>query len=70
MKVLLRNLETGLLYAGPEQWTTDYAQAKDFQETDRAIDTVSKAKLAAVELLMHFEDPFFEIPLQIVGLGG
>ncbi len=66
MKVLLRDTQTGLLYAGPDQWTADYAEAKDFEETDRAVDMASAAKLSGVEVLMHFENPHFEIPLQIV----
>ncbi len=70
MKVLLRNLETGLFYAGPDRWTKDYSEALDFQQTELAIDRVSEARLPGMEVLIHFEDPVFEIPLQIVGAGG
>ncbi len=66
MKVLLRNVDTGLLYAGPEKWTADYAEAKDFEQTDRAIDAALEARFTGVEVLMHFEDPYFQIPLQII----
>jgi len=70
MKVLLRNTQTGLFYAGPGQWTADPSPAVDFEATDVALDRVSHEKLEAMEVLMHFEDPHFEIPMNIVGLGG
>ena len=70
MRVLLRNTQTGLFYAGPDQWTEDHSGAVDFEATDRALDRVSEAKLQTVEVLMRFEDPHFEIPLAISGLGG
>jgi hypothetical protein len=68
--VLLRNTISGLFYAGPGRWTGDDAGAVDFEATDRALDCVSEAKLQTVEVLMRFEDPHFEIPLAIAGLGG
>lgn len=69
MKVLLRHPETGLFYAGPEQWTGNHDEAIDFEATDRAMDEVWEAKLQHIEVLMKFEDPSFEIPLAVVGLG-
>jgi hypothetical protein len=69
MRVLLRNLQTGLLYAGPGQWTENYAEARGFETMNGAIDFVSQAKLAAMQVLMRFENPEYEIPLTIVGLG-
>lgn len=70
MRVLLRNTRTGLFYAGPDQWTEERSEAQDFEATDRALDIVSEAKLKTVEVLMHFEDPYFEIPMNIFGAGG
>jgi hypothetical protein len=69
MKVLLRQPDTGLFYAGPNSWTMDVGAAHDFQETNRAIDEVSQSNLSAVEVLMQFENPTFEIPLKIVSTG-
>jgi hypothetical protein len=70
MKVLLRHTQTGLFYAGSDHWTDDHSEAVDFEATDRALDHVSEAKLQAMEVLMRFDDPHFEIPLTIAGLGG
>lgn len=69
MKVLLRDPETGLFYAGPEQWTGNHEEALDFEVTDRAMDQVWEAKLQRIEVLMKFDNPSFEIPLTVVGLG-
>jgi hypothetical protein len=66
MKVLLRNIQTGLFYAGPEQWTEDQCVATDFEGPDRALDQVSESNLEAVEVVIHFEDTCFDIPLKIV----
>ncbi len=69
MKFLLRNTETGLLYAGPDQWTNTYSEAEEFASMTSAMDIVAATKLNAMQVLMHFEDSAYEIPLTIVGLG-
>ncbi len=69
MKVLLRHTQTGLFYAGPEKWTEQSSEALDFQATDCALDRIWEAKLEGMEVLMHFDDPFFEIPLTLAGEG-
>ena len=69
MRIFLRNTSTRLLYVGPEEWTEDPAAAFDFEMPDRALDRARSEGLAPVELLMHFDNPAFEVPLTIVGLG-
>ena len=69
MKVLLRNTETGLFYAGAEEWTDDQYVATDFEGPDRALDQVAESNLEAVEVVIHFEDTHFDIPLTIVTTG-
>jgi hypothetical protein len=69
MKVFLRNTETGLFYAGPDHWTGEHGEAMEFRGPDRALDQVSEAKLNAMEVIIHFEESHFDIPLKIVGLG-
>lgn len=69
MRVLLRSTETGLFYAGPDQWTSRHAEAKDFEETARALDAAAATRTTALELLMAFDEPAFEIPLKIVSTG-
>ncbi len=69
MRVLLRNIETGLFYAGSEKWTANDAEAIDFHKTDLAIDAVWENKLQPMEILMRFDEPFMEIPMAIIGFG-
>ena len=69
MKVFLRDTRTGLFYAGPDQWTTEHAQALEFEGPNFALDRVTQSKLEAVEVVIHFEESAFDIPLKIVGLG-
>lgn len=70
MRVLLRNADSGLFYAGSAEWTSDPADALDFEETDRALDAVCNDKLSGVQILMRFDDPVYEIPLTVAGFGG
>ena len=65
MKVLLRNTRTGKFYAGPENWTEQQSEATGFEGPDRALDVVSEAKLQSMEVVIHFEESSFDIPLTI-----
>ena len=69
MKVFLRNTETGQFYAGPDQWTPEHSQALDFQGPDTALDAVSQSKLNTMEVVIHFEESSFDLPMKIVGTG-
>ena len=69
MKILLRNLQTGLFYVGPNQWTKNDPEAFNFEQTDLALDAVRDGQLKGIEVLVKFEDPCFEIPLTIVNAG-
>ena len=69
MRVLLHNIQTGLFYAGPSDWTEDPMQAIDFKRPDLALDTVFEAKLASVELIMRFEESDVNFPVTIVSAG-
>jgi len=69
MKVFLRNTATGQFYAGPGQWTEEHAEALDFQGPDTALDAVSQSKLQAMEVVIHFEEASFDLPMKIVGTG-
>jgi len=65
MKVLLRNVQTGLFYVDEDQWTGEHQQAHDFENPDLALNAVDSASLAGVEVVCHFEDPLFDLPLTI-----
>ena len=69
MKVFLRNTQTGLFYAGPDRWTIEPTEAFDFEGPNLALDMVSQSKLQTVEVIVHFEESVFNVPLKIVGTG-
>ena len=70
MKILLRDLGTGLFYAGPDQWSEDADTAQDFETPDIALDQISSADLGKVELVMRFDDASFNVPVTIVSPRG
>ncbi len=66
MKILLRDTQTGLFYAGPNQWTEGQDTAQDFKTPDMALDLVDESRLNAVEIIVHFGEAAFDVPLTIV----
>jgi hypothetical protein len=65
MRVLLRQTKTSVYYAGPDQWATDAKQARDFEEVDRAIQVQRQERLANVEIVLRFDDPFCDAVLSL-----
>ena len=70
MKVLLRNTRTGLYYAGSDQWTGQHGEARDFETPDLAMAQADAVGLAGVEVIAHFDNPGFDLPLTIHSAGG
>ncbi len=66
MKILLRDTQTGLFYAGPNQWIEAQDGAQDFKTPDVALDVVDQSRLSAMEIVVHFDDAAFDVPLTIV----
>ena len=66
MKILLRDTQTGLFYAGPNQWTTGQDTAQDFKTPDTALDLIDESRLNAMEIVVHFGDAAFDVPLTIM----
>ena len=56
MRTLLRNTATGLYFQGPDKWTSDPAQARDFKLIDRAIEFIETFSLRDMELAFAFRD--------------
>ncbi len=55
MRTLLRRVSTGVYFRGPDQWTSNPAEAKDFKLIDRAVQFVERWHLQDVELAFAFE---------------
>lgn len=56
MRTVLRKIQTGLFFQGPDQWTHDPAAALDFKLIDRALEFVEKWHLKDVEVAFAFAD--------------
>lgn len=69
MKILLRDTQTGLFYAGPNEWTTGQDAAQDFKTPDVALNVVDESRMNAMEIVVHFDDAAFDVPLTIVTAG-
>ena len=54
MRTLLRNTATGLYFQGPDKWTSDPAQARDFKLIDRAVEFIETWSLRDMELAFAF----------------
>ena len=57
MKTLLRRVDTGLYFRGPDQWTQNPAEAHNFKMIDRALEFVERWHLRDMELAFAFDDP-------------
>jgi hypothetical protein len=66
MKILLRDTQTGLFYAGPNEWTSGQDTAQDFKTPDVAFDLIDESKLNSMEIVVHFDEAAFDVPLNIV----
>jgi hypothetical protein len=54
MRTILRKVSSGLYFQGPDKWTTNPAEARDFKMIDRALDFVRRWNLKGVELAFAF----------------
>jgi len=63
MRILLQQKETGLYFKDINCWTRDYAEAMDFLTSTAAIEFCGANKLAAVQIVLKFEEEKFNIVL-------
>ena len=56
MRTLLRKIPSGLYFRGPDQWTSDPADAFNFKTIDHALEFVAKWTLQDVELAFAFKE--------------
>ncbi len=52
MRVMLQNSETGLFYAGPNDWTTDTMQAIDFESVPHAVEAYKAERVAFAAIMV------------------
>lgn len=71
MKILLRNVESGLFLSDVNTWTADSTQARNFYREKTAVDVSVNLRAEAVEWYYDFDDPKynFSIPIPKPGFG-
>jgi hypothetical protein len=65
MKVLVRQSNKQMYYAGAQEWTADMRGAVDFDDLERAIKTARDEELTGVEAILSFEDGGDDLVLPI-----
>ncbi len=52
MRVMLQNAETGLFYAGPNDWTKDMVRAVDFESVSHAVEAYKHERVAFASIMV------------------
>ncbi len=56
MRVLLRDIRTGLYFREPEDWTAQTDQAQSFKHSAEAMDLARAQRLQHAEIILAFEE--------------
>ncbi len=65
MRVLLRDLKTGLYFQEAAQWTAEAQQAQSFKHSAEAMDFARKQRVANAEVVLAFDEPSFSVALPL-----
>ena len=63
MCIILQDRETSLYFKSANEWTSDIEQANDFRQLILAIDFVRTARLPNLDVILHFENPKYDVRL-------
>ncbi len=67
MRIVLREIKTGLYLQEPGEWTADLSEARTFKHSAEAMNLAREHCLEGLEVLLAFEEPtsqeHFSIPL-------
>jgi hypothetical protein len=65
MKVLVKNLDTGMFLKGETLWTNEPVEARDFRSCPYAMEGAHRLGLTNAELVLTFGDPAFDIEISL-----
>ena len=65
MKIILRDLLTGLYYGGNQTWCVGASGAMDFDSIQTAASVAQEQKLATVSVVLRYEEPTCELVLPL-----
>src|SRR6266436_5163894 len=63
MRVLLRDMNTGLFFQKGQGWTAARMEARDFNHSTTAIEFAVKTDLHKVEVVFSFDDAQYDVRL-------
>jgi hypothetical protein len=63
MRVLLRNVKTGLFFAVPRKWTAKRDNACNFGHTFPAMRFAENNRLRGVEVVLTFGEPEYDLQI-------
>lgn len=67
MRVIIQNRKSLLFLKSGDEWTSHINDALDFQGVIKAFDYAIKSKLPAIDVVMHFGDPAYDVRLRVTG---
>jgi hypothetical protein len=67
MRVLLRDVRTGLYFREPEAWTAETDQALTFRHSADAMDLARAQRLAHAEVILAFDETRHSVALPLPG---
>ena len=65
MRVLLRDVRTGLYFQEPENWTAEAGQAQGFRHSAEAMDWARQHGLEQAEVILAFEESAYSVALPL-----
>lgn len=68
MRVLLRDVRTGLYFREPQDWTAETDQALSFRHSADAMDQARAQCLAQAEVILAFDETRYSVALPLPGL--
>ncbi len=69
MRVLLRDVRTGLYFREPAAWTAETDQALSFKHSAQAMDRARQHRLAEAEVVLSFDETRHSIALPLPPAG-
>ena len=65
MRVLLRNTQTGLYYAGDNQWTSEAPEAMNLVDLDHAAQLAREGSVTDAEVILSYNNPICQLSLPV-----
>ena len=65
MRVLLRDLDTGLYFRDSEQWTSETEEAQSFRHSAEAMNHARAQGVQNAEVILAFEESSFAVALPL-----